>query len=445
MLSSNSTISPQDASATMDDMFKFWLMVVVKCLLWFVEIFMDLILGYTITGGSREERRKAWLHHEHSAQLVNVLWKAHNLEVQNHTSWNFLYKHEKYVSPKYILEHKNVTLFTMDTTHAYFCVSDPDVDIYDTKKRPFVFICQYYEAKKLVILPLSSFKRLGDELGDPKVPVCLVNMTARCGSTLVSQIMTRVPNVCSMSEPWAMAQLNTLFRMRCFNWDETRKLIQTCMRLHCKVEPDSSVERIVIKMTPSTSPMFVALHELFPQFDFLFNTRHPKPSINSILKAVKSTKEKSLYLRLNFSAFDFIYNMVPLPYTDKYTRMLESFVAILMKYSQDEMLSLVWGGVMVNYLENKEIYKHVVLYENLTGSPEEETKKLFGLLNIPEEYVPGALEALGHDSQKNTFTRREEKLLVPEETWNKIDNVLAELSVGVSCKMSLDELKAFFK
>ncbi len=426
----------------MDGVIAYWSLLAIKALLWCLEILTDLLFGYTLTGGSRSDRRKAWLHHECSAQVVSIVCRAHYMDPIPHSLKNFLYVHEEYVDPRYVLEKENVTLFTMDTTHVYFCVTTPEVDIYDTKKFPFVFISHYYEAKKLVILPIASFKRLGDELGDPKVPVCLINMTARCGSTLISQMMMRVPKVRSMSEPWAMMQLNNHFRKRWFNWDETRKLIQTCMRLHCKVEPGSDVERIVIKMTPSTSPMFVALAELFPKFDLVFNTRHPKPSILSLHKLATHTTSRSLYLSLKLYLTEFLYNFFPLPYTDEYAAMLESIVRLLARYSKEDAYALVWGSVFLTYTEARHIYKHVVLYENLVSSPEEEAKKLFTVLNMSHKHVPAALEALEQDSQQGTFGRREEKDPLPPEMWKRLDEVFSSLNLRLSIDMSLEDFKA---
>ena len=38
---------------------------------------------------------------------------------------NFVWRHEKYVHPRYILERDNVSLMGVTPTHAFFCVSDP--------------------------------------------------------------------------------------------------------------------------------------------------------------------------------------------------------------------------------------------------------------------------------------------------------------------------------
>ncbi len=421
------------------------LLLVAKSVLWALEQVTDLLIGYKFTSGWREERRKAWLHHEHSAQLVHVVAKAHHIEVTTHSSKNFLYVHEKYVSPRYVLENKNVSLFTLDKTHVYFCVSDPDVDVYDTVKFPFVFMAHYTQAKKLVIMPWESFHRMADELGNPKVPVCLVNMTARCGSTLISQIMNRVPNVRSMSEPFALYKVSKFFRQGVFNYDQMRRMAQSCMRIHCKVEPDSNIERIVIKMTPNTSPMFVIFAELFPKFDLVFNTRHPKPSMLSVNKVMSSIKEFNLYMASKAYIFNMPYSTFPFPYKEKYFDMIGSVWSVIKKYNVEDVMVFIYGAVFITYLEAKNIYKYVVLYENLVSNPQEEVKKLFGVLGIPEKYVADSLEALKQDSQKSTFGKREDKPVISKEAWAKQNRILEELIPELSCNMSKEDFVALFK
>ena len=45
-------------------------------------------------------------------------------------------------------------------------------------------------------MPIDSFNKLAEEAGDPKcLSVTIIGMTGRCGSTLIGQMMSRVPNV----------------------------------------------------------------------------------------------------------------------------------------------------------------------------------------------------------------------------------------------------------
>ena len=67
-----------------------------------------------------------------------------------------------------------------------FTVYEPPIHF--SQMAPFLFIIQFFAAKKLVIMPHHSFNRLSAEVGDPSDRrLTFVNMTARCGSTLLGQ------------------------------------------------------------------------------------------------------------------------------------------------------------------------------------------------------------------------------------------------------------------
>ena len=142
------------------------------------ECISDLLFGLTLTKGSLQERNEA-SSYEKSAQIVNVIWRAWFKETERHDLSNFLYTHDKFVHPEYVIDKKHITLHSIFKDHVLFCVSDPDENIYDTKKYPFVWIGQFLVAQKLVIMPISSFHRVAEKVGDPKVPVLGINMTAR--------------------------------------------------------------------------------------------------------------------------------------------------------------------------------------------------------------------------------------------------------------------------
>ncbi len=116
------------------------------------------------------------------------------------------------VHPNYILCMKNVTLFTVTKDYVLFCEIDPTVDVYNVQEVPFMFHAQPFLVKRLVILPVWSFHQMAEELGDPKMPVGMMLMSLRCGSTLLCQIMARVPNVRVISEPRAMACIHCIPR-----------------------------------------------------------------------------------------------------------------------------------------------------------------------------------------------------------------------------------------
>ena len=65
---------------------------------------------------------------------------------------------------------------------------------------------------------------------------------------------------------------------------EYKRLVRSAVRLQCKRERSRDVERIFIKNTLNTSPVFHTLKEMFPTAKFIFNTRNFKPSFESFMQ-----------------------------------------------------------------------------------------------------------------------------------------------------------------
>ena len=111
--------------------FTHYIVVVTNAVLWVLDMILDLLFSYTIRNGSLYERLKSESY-EYSAQLVDIItWGAptYTLVQPKHYVW----KHVRYLHPRYVLEHDNITLMGLTPTHAFFCVSDPEVDVRNIK------------------------------------------------------------------------------------------------------------------------------------------------------------------------------------------------------------------------------------------------------------------------------------------------------------------------
>lgn len=147
---------------------------------------------------------------------------------------------------------------------------------------------QYLKAKKLVLLPHWAFHRLAEKAGDPKVKVTMLVMTARCGSTLLCQMMSRVSGVLTMSEPWALNYVNSLFNENRIDSSENRRLVRSVIRLQCKSDGnggngDGDSGHVFMKVLATVAAQAPIISDLFPEVLLVFNTRHPRPCINSFI------------------------------------------------------------------------------------------------------------------------------------------------------------------
>ena len=174
-----------------DPIFWFGFVRIIKVIFYIWDVILSLIFGYSFLNGSIMERKKA-NQYEHSAQMVKVLARGTINLIEHHDKDNFLYVHDSYVHPSFILKRDNVVLMGINAKYAVFCVSDNDICTLDTSIGPFAWVNTFIAANKLIFLPLRHFHRLAEESGDPfrnNVRVSMIHMTARCGSTLLGTIL----------------------------------------------------------------------------------------------------------------------------------------------------------------------------------------------------------------------------------------------------------------
>ena len=162
---------------------------------------------------------------------------------------------------------------------------------------------QFLNAKKLVIMPQCSFNRLGAEVGDPTGRrITFVNMTARCGSTLLGQMISRTPKSRTMSEPWSLVHIHGHVNQRLISMSEYKRLLRNVVRLLCKPEHNRDFEHIFIKTTFIMSPAFPLLKEMFPHAKYIFNTRRFKPSLESAMQVTEGMPSLFIYSGALFKA-----------------------------------------------------------------------------------------------------------------------------------------------
>lgn len=99
---------------------------------------------------------------------------------------NFITYHSGFKDANCIL-NPNVTLYSVSAKQAVFIETDGS-DVYSLKNGgAFLTASQFLYAKRIIILPLWAFVKLGQDIGPPK-ELLLMSFTARCGSTLLLQV-----------------------------------------------------------------------------------------------------------------------------------------------------------------------------------------------------------------------------------------------------------------
>ena len=113
----------------------FWIMSIFRAGIIVIDVCLNLLFGFTIQFGTRKEYNKI-KEYQHSAQVVNLLGRGAYSLIQPQQLNNFVWRHEQYVHPKYVIEHDNITLMGVTPKQVFFCISDSDIDVYDTKVTP---------------------------------------------------------------------------------------------------------------------------------------------------------------------------------------------------------------------------------------------------------------------------------------------------------------------
>ncbi len=226
---------------------------------------------------------------------------------------------------------------------------------------------------------------------------------------------------------------------------ESRKLLQSALRLHCKTSPEEHVERIFIKMTIMNGPQFQDLGELFPRFKFFFNTRHPVPSLKSYVQTFKLIHGTSLHDRLGLRWREKLALRLFLPYHPKF----DSFLARYSPWRQSsdpERCLFYYTGSLACYFTKREMYDRVILYENLCEHPEREVLEVFKLMEIPEEHLAAAMTAFGRDSQNEIFGERGRSAsnVLTEEVLQIMDRHMEALDLPLRHDTPVEELKKLF-
>ncbi len=366
----------------MDPVFHVWLLYLAKFAVWLSDQITDLIFGWTFTNGTKEERERARSSFEHSAHVVSVVKSAAYHPEFPACDMNIVWvlKHVRYDSPRMLLENDQICLSHVTKDSAWFGIPRPREDVYDTKKYPFLPIGIHHASDHFVILPISSFHRIAEEAGDPKVTLGLSAMTNRSGSTLISQIMSRVPNTRSISEPFSIDTISMLYSIKEIDNEDLRKRFRNAIKLFARTQKNSKVERVFIKLNGFQSPFLDFLREDFPQAKIIQSSRHP---INSLISSRKITATfyQTLHGKLGLTWNSHGVKGLRL-FLNKFSNGRPKLYWFWQNISHDEVCVLWYAGGLACFREFKDVFDLQILYEDLASKPEETVTKLFETMDF---------------------------------------------------------------
>ncbi len=105
------------------------------------------------------------------------------------------------------------------------------------------------------------------------------------------------------------------------------------------------------------------------------------------------------------------------------------------------------GGALLSYLNNRDIYAHHVFYEELIDDVANQTRTMFGKLQVPDQFVAQAITAMRKHSQNHMFGDGALNTadLIPKKDWDEAEEVFKEIKLPVSASMTVEQFQKVIK
>jgi hypothetical protein len=303
--------------------------------------------------------------------------------------------------------HFSLYCFEPTTAHAIFVELPSTVDLAAV---PFVHQAQYEEALRVARVPLSLFTQLALQLPPVSRPIFQF-MSARSGSTLLSQAFNASGVTSSLSEPDVLTQLVHLQTRAgqpslSFSDAELGLLADSALRFLFR---PGHLPRHNTEMTPAVKlrsegvRLMALLQQAFPQATPLFLYRDTLGWVNSFHRIFHKLQ---MLESVTVDAWQHQYE--GFLHTD--LSHLRSFLAPQQQQlTLVEQLTLWWIAIMEWYLIQWQAGVPVlaVRYTDLNGARELTLNAIFAHCGLPAAAVQPALSAFAADSQAGTLLARE--------------------------------------
>ena len=377
------------------------MMTILFKLMWLVFTTVQRIFWQL--NGTAKKQREAQLPHNYrrSAHVLDVVM-AHKLCALGMRSTklrDFLCTHNRFEDPQYIIDNDNITLLIISENYAVFCEpEDKGMHLWRASYGSFLRPTQMKFCRRLIVVPLTTFHRLADDIGDPDGEIIFLFNTARCGSTLFVQIMEHTGRCVSISEPGSLNTVAVKYR-KFGDTPEVRRLARDVIRWECRPYPTLQPPALAY-LLKLASPSTVALplfSDLFPSGRHLFMYR-------DIETVAKSIYRMSLVLPLAHVGFVF----------GKLSGRVGKAMVHKIGYNGDDFdirfdNDLIAGVIMAiaatsKYLEIRRSGFDIqaVRYEDLISHPLDMCRVILEYCHLPISLTEQAVKAFDIDSQENS-------------------------------------------
>jgi len=351
--------------------------------------------------GTAKKQREAQLSHNYrrSAHVLDVVLAQTFCTTQKITLRDFLYTHNRFEDPQYIIDNDNITLMIINENYAVFCEpGEKEMHLWRASYGSLFRPTQMKFCRRLLVVPLSTFYHLADEIGDPDGEIIFLFNTGRCGSTLLVQIMEHTGRCVSISEPGSLNTVAVKYR-KFGDSPEVRQLARDVIRWVCRPYPtlQPPVLGYFLKLSAPSTVALPMFRDLFPSGRHLFMYR-------DIETVSKSLYRMSLVLPALHIGFVF----------GKFSSRVVKIMADSMNYNGDDFNirlenDLMCGVLLCIVVTSKylEIRRRgfdiqAVRYEDLIAHPLEMCRMILEYCHLPISLAELAVKAFDVDSQRNS-------------------------------------------
>lgn len=308
-------------------------------------------------------------------------------------------------APADVVLQSNVMLLEIGAQNTTFVEVDSSSNVLNVRKYPFFSRGLVSLCERVIDIPNKYFYDLVDQIDVSGREVVWLSSTGRCGSTAWCQIFNSLPGWSVISESHVpFASLIRIFdNYRSIAEFSTtphfEKMVKAIVTMSISKLPKGN--RVLWKMTFGDAIMTKVISKVFPKHKILFAYRKPLEATESLYKSAGPFLPQ---LSNTQNPLDFVLNKPSCPEYEELVRKGGTTF---------EWCLFQWASTVLINLDAEEEGVQVtrIRYEDMLLDTEGMILRLFDHLNVSEEYLNDALEALKYDSQEHSVLSRKRTAL----------------------------------
>lgn len=268
----------------------------------------------------------------------------------------------------------------------------------DLAMAPFAYAEQFQLAHRAAALPLTALSGLAARVAPPENLVLLMS-TGRCGSTLVSRILSKIPGVWSLSEPdWP-----TNLALERFGVEHAKRamLIAACTRLTCRPPNPLKTRVIVIKPRSEMVCQASAYVDVLQGARAVFLYRDCQGYVNSVHRFAQKVQGVANPPR-GTREWEVVRHLATIGSPES---LLESYFLPGEEIGAVDLMALGWVLRMDAYRKASGGGMHVtpIHYRDLNTDRAGQTRLLLKECGMAEDNLNAALQGFDKDAQANSI------------------------------------------